>query len=95
MHQTSDFLHRRAFAINTATLSLAALASKSAMAQPATTEKPKRLAPAELNAFPATNAWSLMGNGALRFPNRSARHALRLRPAEKHREDVRLMQGTS
>ncbi len=67
MHQTSDFLHRRAFAIHTASLGIAALASQSAMAQPATPEKPKRLAPAELNAFPAANNWSLMGNGALRF----------------------------
>jgi hypothetical protein len=67
MHQTSDFLHRRAFAIQTASLGIAALASSSAIAQTATAEKPKRLAPVELNAFPAANTWSLMGNGALRF----------------------------
>jgi hypothetical protein len=67
MHQISHPLHRRAFAIRTAALGLAALASNAALAQAATAEKPKRLAPAELNAFPAQASWSLMGNGALRF----------------------------
>jgi Chalcone isomerase-like len=67
MHHASDSINRRAFAINAASLGLAALASTSAIAQPAAPEKAKRLAPAELNAFPAANAWSLMGSGALRF----------------------------
>ncbi len=72
MHQFNNHAPRRAFTRSIATFSLAILSAPSIFAQ-ATTEPDKaaiatkRIAPAELNAFPSPTPWTLMGAGALRF----------------------------
>jgi hypothetical protein len=69
MHSSHTQLNRRTFTLNASILGAAALSAPSLLAQPAATaDKPtKRIAPVELNAFPAPTPWSLMGTGALRF----------------------------
>jgi Chalcone isomerase-like len=69
MHHSNAQTNRRTFALQSAAFALASLAAPSLLAQPAATaDKPtKRIAPAELNAFPAPTPWALMGTGALRF----------------------------
>ncbi len=61
--------NRRAFAFNTASIAIIALAAPRVLAQAAASaDKPtKRIMPVELNAFPAPAPWALMGAGALRF----------------------------
>ncbi len=69
MHPSNATTSRRNFAKSITAISIATIAAPKVFAQAATTpDKPaKRIAPAELNAFPSPTPWALVGTGALRF----------------------------